>query len=205
MRPISNTYTILASTANGVCLSQTPLSAGSLTIAGGLAFGGSVILATPQHVSISCAGADSGRSFVVAGTEFNGAALTETIAGSAAGITSGTKNFKTITSVTVDAATAGAVTVGILGTLETPWIPLNHYQNPFGYSYSVDVGTATFSVEGTLTDVQDSAATVVPFTVEASGSIDVSSSKTAVVRAVRVKVTAFTSGAITFIVMQAGA
>jgi len=46
--------------------------------------------------------------------------------------------------------------------------------------------------------------TPVAFTVEASGSNDVTSNKTAVCFAVRVKVTAFTSGDIVFLVMQPG-
>ena len=204
MRPTSKTYTIIAADADGICQSQTPLAAGALTINGALSSGGTVTLDTAQHVSVDCAGADSGRTFTVTGTDWLGAALTEDIAGAATGQTKGTKNFKTITSVTVDAATAGAITIGILGELETPWIPLDHYVNPFQYTYSVNIGTATFTVEGTLSDIQDSSVTPVTFTVEASGSSDVTSNKTAICRAIRCKVTAYTSGNLEFLVMQPG-
>lgn len=204
MRPTSKTYVIIASDDNGVCASQTPEAAGALTINGELASGGTVTLATAQHVSVDCAGADSGRTFTVTGTDWLGNAQTETIAGSAAGQTKGTKNFQTITSVTVDDATDGAVTVGILGELETPWIPLDHHKNPFQYTYSVNIGTATFTVEGTLSNIQDSSVTPVTFTVEASGSSDVTSNKTAICRAIRCKVTAYTSGNLEFLVMQPG-
>jgi len=203
MRPIVNTYTVIASSSAGVCASQTPSGAGELTLDGSLISGGILTLATPQHISVSCAGSDAAKTFTVTGTDFIGAALSETIAGSAGSITNGTKNFKTVTSVTVSAATAGAVTVGVLGVLETPWIPLNVQVTPFSYSYQVDIGTATFTVEGTLDNTQDNSIPT-PFTVQSSGSADVTGSATAPVMAVRVKITAFTSGAITFRVLQAG-
>lgn len=204
MRPIVNTYTVIASSSAGVCASQTPAGAGELTLDGSLISGGILTLATPQHISVSCAGSDAAKTFTVTGTDFIGAALSETIAGSAGSITNGTKNFKTVTSVTVSAATAGAVTVGVLGVLETPWIPLNVQITPFSYSYQVDIGTATFTVEGTLDNTQDNSITPTPFTVQSSGSADVTGAATAPVMAVRVKVTAFTSGTITFRVLQAG-
>jgi len=204
MRPIVNTYTVIASSSAGVCASQTPSGAGALTLDGSLISDGMLTLSTPQHISVSCAGSDAAKTFTVTGTDFTGAALSENIAGSAGSITNGTKNFKTVTSVTVSAATAGAVTVGVLGVLETPWIPLNFQVTPFNYSYQVDIGTATFTVEGTLDNTQDSSLTPTPFTVQSSGSADVTGSATAPVTAVRVKVTAFTSGTITFRVLQAG-
>jgi len=190
--------------ADGICASQTPLAAGALTINGALAASGTVTLATAQHVSVYCAGADSARSFIVTGTDWLGNALTETIAGAATNTTSGTKNFKTITSITVDAATAGEVTVGVLGVLETPWLPLNTYAQPFNYSYFVDIGVATYTLEGTLDNVQDSTVTPVAFTVQSSATGDSVGSSTVPVRAVRVKVTSYTSGTIVFKIMQAG-
>lgn len=204
MRPISNVYTIQAADPDGLAKTQTPAGAGALTLDGDLISGGVLTLSTAQHMSVTCAGSDAARTFTFTGTDTYGNALTEDIAGSAGTITKGAKNFKTVTSVTVDDATAGAVTIGVLGELETPWIPLDHYKNPFQYTYSVDIGTATFSVEGTLSDIQDSSITPVTFTVEASGSADVTSNKTAILRAIRLDITAFTSGAITFIVMQPG-
>ena len=200
MRPTTNTYTVTATDADGICQSQTPLAAGAMTINGALLAG----IPTGQHVTVTCAGADSDKTFIITGLNENGNLQSETIAGAGTGTTTGTKNFKIVTSVVASAATAGAITVGFVQTFETPWIPLDHYVNPFNYSYSVDVGAATFLVEGTLSDIQDSSVTAVPFTVEASGTIDVSNSKTAVARAIRLKVTSYTSGTITFLVMQSG-
>jgi len=199
MRLISNTYSLTATDADGIAQSQTPTGAGNLTLNGVLVSGGSVTFTTAQHVTITCAGADSGRTFTVTGTDWKGNALTENIAGSASSVTVGVQNFLTVTSIAVDAATAGAVTAGVDGTAETPWIPLDHYQTPFNYGYHVDIGTATFTVEGTLDLDSPSAVTV-----QASGSTDVFAASTIPVRAVRLKVTAFTSGNIVFRVLQAG-
>jgi len=204
MKPKSKTYVVTATDADGIALSQTPLGAGALTLNGTLISGGVLTLSIGQHVSVTCAGSDAARTFTFTGTDNFGNALTEALAGSATSTTNGTKNFKTVTSVTVDAATAGAVTIGVLGVLETPWIPLDRDKNPFNYTYQVDVGTATFTVEATADSVQDSSITPLPFTVQASGSSDVAAASTIPANAVRVKVTAFTTGDIVFKVLQAG-
>lgn len=203
MKVTSNTYSLVATDADGIATSQSPSGSGNLTLDGVLASSGVVTFTTAQHVTITCAGADSGRTFTVTGTDSFGNALVESIAGSASSVTVGTKNFKTVTSIAVDAATAGAVTAGVNGTAETPWIPMDTHKTPFNYAYHVDIGTATFTVEGTLDNAQETAnpATI---TVQASGSIDVSAASTIPVNAVRLKVTAFTTGNIVFKVLQAG-
>ena len=204
MRPKSKTYVITATDADGIAQSQTPTGAGALTLNGILISGGILTLSVGQHVSVTCAGSDAARTFTFTGTDNFGNALTESLAGSAASVTNGTKNFKTVTSVTVDAATAGAVTIGVLGVLETPWIPLDHYQTPFSVTFHVDIGTATFSVQGTLDDVQDNTITPSAYTVQASGTSDVVGAITSPTKAVRLSITAFTTGDIVFKVMQAG-
>lgn len=203
MRPILNTYSPIAQDTDGICASQTPTGAGNLTINGALASGGTVTLTLAQHVSVSCAGADSGRTFTITGTDWLGYALTESIAGSSASITVGTQNFKTITQVAVDAATAGAITVGVEGSFETPWIPLNHYANPFQYTYSVDVGTATYQVESTIDDTTDPNSASIAI-IESSRSTDVTGNSTVPCIAIRLNITAFTSGGVIFRVLQAG-
>jgi hypothetical protein len=187
-------------------LSQTPLAAGNLTIAGALASGGIVTIPTAQHVTIDCAGSDAARSFIVNGTDDADNILTETLAGSSASTTTSTKNFKTITSISVDDATAGAVTAGIVSTFETRWFPINHHISPVSYAYQVVIGTATFTVEGTLDNVFDNSITPVVTTtpVQASGSSSVSGVSIIPVVAIRVKVTAYTSGTITLRLLQAG-
>jgi len=205
-QPISNIYSMVAADADGVCLSQTPNAGGvqSLTIAGALASSGSVTLSTAQKGSIT-GGAESGRTFTFVGTDINGRSLTEEVTGPNSNTVYTTGNFLTITSVTVDDDTAGAITIGIDDATESNWIPLDRFISPFEYSYSVDIGTATFAVESTIDNIQDESITPSVFAVvEASGSSDAAGSSTSPVTAIRLKVTAFTTGDITFKVLQSG-
>jgi len=208
-QPISKTYTMVAADANGVCLSQTPAAGASvlqsLTIAGALASGGSVTLDAAQKGSITGGSNESGRTFTFIGTDINGRSLSEEVTGPNATVVYTTGNFLTITGVTVDGDTAGAITIGIDDAMESNWIPLNTFISPFEYSYSVDIGTATFVVESTIDNIQDASITPAVFAdVAASGSSDVTGSSTAPVTAIRLKVTAFTTGDIAFKVLQSG-
>jgi len=204
MRPISNTYTVTDTDADGLCESQTPQAGGALTLNGVLIADGVFSIPTGQHITITSDGADTGRTFTVTGTDTSGNAITEAITGPGTGTVTSAKNFKTVTSVSVDDATAGAITVGVVATLETPWYPLNYHQHPFVYSYQVVIGTATFTLEGTLDNIQDDSITPVAFTVLASGTASAAGSSTVPARAMRLKLTAFTSGDITVKMLQSG-
>jgi hypothetical protein len=103
-----------AADADGVCQSQTPAAGGqqNLTINGALSSGGVATFASARLITIASAANDSARTFTVTGTDVNGVAQTERIAGPATTVT-GTLYFRTVTQVTVDANTAGAITVGM--------------------------------------------------------------------------------------------
>jgi len=103
-----------AADADGVCQSQTPGAGGeqNLTINGALSSGGVATFVAARLITIASASDDSGRTFTITGTDVNGNAQTETIAGPATTVT-GTLYFRTVTQVTVDDDTAGAITVGM--------------------------------------------------------------------------------------------
>ena len=103
-----------AADTDGVCQSQTPAAGGvqDLTINGALSSGGIATFTTARFITITSASDDSGRTFTVIGTDVNGNAQTETIEGPATTVT-GTLYFRTVTQVTVDDDTAGAITVGM--------------------------------------------------------------------------------------------
>jgi len=103
-----------AADADGVCQSQTPAAGGeqNLTINGALSSGGVATFIAARLITIASASDDSGRTFTITGTDVNGDAQTETIAGPATTVT-GTLYFRTVTQVTVDDNTAGAITVGM--------------------------------------------------------------------------------------------
>ena len=103
-----------AADVDGVCQSQTPAAGGeqALTINGALSSGGVATFVAARLITIASASDDSGRTFTVTGTDVNGNAQSETIAGPATTVT-GTLYFRTVTEVLVDENTAGAITVGM--------------------------------------------------------------------------------------------
>lgn len=120
--------------------SVTPTGAGALTLANtkpglnGIGY----------QVTVTCAGSDAGRTFTVVGVGMDGNSLTEDISGADAGSTTGSSYFAEITSITVDDATAGAVTIGYGGNLALP-------KTRVKYVYFVSSGTA-----GTVTITRQS-------------------------------------------------
>jgi len=104
-----------AANADGICESQTPASGGAqdLTIDGAQTSGGVATFTAARFVTITSAGTDDGRTFTVTGTDVNGNAQTETITGPDTATVTGTLYFRTVTTVSVDDDTAGAITVGM--------------------------------------------------------------------------------------------
>jgi len=75
---------------------------------------------TGYKILFTCAGADAGRTFTITGIKvgnLTGAATTETVSGSNAGTTSSTNFYTRIESISIDAASAGAVSIGTTGSL----------------------------------------------------------------------------------------
>jgi hypothetical protein len=104
-----------AADADGVCQSQTPAAGGSqnLTINGAQASGGVASFTAARFITITSAADETARTFVVTGTDVNGDAQTESITGADTAAATGTKYFRTVTQVSVDDDTAGAITVGM--------------------------------------------------------------------------------------------
>ena len=104
-----------AANTDGVCESQTPAGGGAqdLTIDGAQASGGVATFTAARLITIASTGADDGRTFTVTGTDVNGNAQTETITGPDTGTVTGTLYFRTVTTVSVDDDTAGAIIVGM--------------------------------------------------------------------------------------------
>jgi hypothetical protein len=108
----------LASTANSICLSQTPGAAGDLTLNGGIVTGGVAVLTTAQRILFTPAGAEATNSTIwtVYGTDWNGNSVSETINGvNNPSTAQSLYDYKTVTEIAVNKAQAGAVTVGTNG------------------------------------------------------------------------------------------
>jgi len=104
-----------AANTDGVCESQTPAGGGAqdLTIDGAQTSGGVATFTAARLITIASTGADDGRTFTVTGTDVNGNAQTETITGPDTATVTGTLYFRTVTTVSVDDDTAGAIIVGM--------------------------------------------------------------------------------------------
>ena len=146
-----------AADADGICQSQTPSGAGELTINGALASGGVATLGSGKNqrqVLITAVGDESGRTFTVTGTNWDGVTISETITGPNASTAASVLSYQTVTSVEVDAATADAITVGTNGIGDSPLIPMNLRQTPFNASVGIVAdGTIDYTVRHTFDDV----------------------------------------------------
>lgn len=126
------TFTMAAADADGIAESQTPAAGGvqSLTLTSS-----TVTLDVARHVSVTSAADETSRTFTVTGTDRNGITISEAITGLDTDEAKGTKNFLTVTSVTTDDDTAGAITVGTADELETAWVPANRYGGDFNIGF----------------------------------------------------------------------
>ena len=114
----TNTYeSFKAVNKDGVAAAADVADGGILTLTG--ATGGVVTHAVAQMVTIHSAGNDSEISFIVVGTDAEGADLTEEVVGSNAGTATSAGSFKTIKSITAKGDPVGKVSVGDGTTKET--------------------------------------------------------------------------------------
>jgi hypothetical protein len=193
---------------NGISVSQTPAGAGNLSITGVLASGGVATLNHGHLLTVTCAGNDAGRTFTVTGTDYRGAAISEAISGADIAATVGALYFKTVTQIAVDAATAGAIIVGVDGKSVSNWYLLDRNVKPFNVGFGCDVtGTLTYSVQHTFEDLQVadiSAVNVFTHGDVAAETTDQDGNYAYPCTAMRVIITAFTSGTLTLRAIQAG-
>lgn len=158
-RPVVTSVTLAAAVANGYCLSQTPGAAGALTLNGSLVTGGVGVPDAPRRVLVSSAGNDAARVFTITGTarsEQGGVTIVEAVTGvTSTNSVYTNQDFATVTSVLVDAATAGAITVGTNGVGSGPWVVWDGYVSPLnvGFNGKVLSGSPTWQVEQTNDDV----------------------------------------------------
>jgi len=150
MRPIQITTTSFPSAdGNYLATSQTPLAAGFLTLVAST-------ITPPRFVTITSAGDETARTFTIVGVGTNNDNQTETVTGANAGVATSTKTFSFVTSIFVDAATAGAVEAGVTQSGYSQWIPLDIYNPNQVTTISATVsGTVNYSIEYTNEDPFD--------------------------------------------------
>lgn len=172
------TLQLATATSNGISLSQTPAAGGALTITGSLASGGVATMDVARRVQVTSTGSDAVRVFTITGTNRSGVPQTSTVTGVVSGTPVNTAlDFLTVTGVSVDAAAAGAITVGTSGTGSSPWVQDNFLIASWNLAVGVSIvsGVVTYTVEHTYDDPNDvgTSLTVMPeqFSMEAASYI----------------------------------
>lgn len=110
-----------------------------------------------RQVVITSAADDSGRVFLVEGTDEKGNFRSEAVAGANSGAVSTVQAFTTVTAVIPDAGTAGAVEIGTGDIISSNWLPLDYLVTDFQVALGLSVGgaTADLTVELTLSNILD--------------------------------------------------
>jgi hypothetical protein len=135
MRPKRVLYTPVTQAVNNIAQAQTPAGAGALTLNGALCSGGVFTQVRKRSlayiIGIQSGANLSARTFTVTGTDADGNAQTENLAGPNIGTTVSTKFWLTISSITIDGVAAGALQVGTQNTVlsaVSQSFPQNEYE-----------------------------------------------------------------------------
>lgn len=172
---------------------------------------GAVVFSTPQHVAVYAPGDENTETVTISGTDRNGDAVTDTITGVNANTVAGDVNFATVDKVEIDGA-ATSLEVGVDGTCNSNWFVID-YKNPdfnVGFGCAISSGGAmTYGVQHTFDDVLSSDVTetgAVTFNHETVSGKTVSADGdyTNPPNAVRLAVTAHTSGSVKMSLYQVG-
>ena len=190
MQPITvSVGPLAAASANNIALSQTVSGAANGVINGSLASGGVATLDQPRRVLITNAGNDSGITFTVYGTWFNGQIISETVQGTNGSTVATTLDFATVTRIATSGSTsASGITVGTNTVAGSRWVRLDSWANPAVNLQTEVSGTVNYTIQTTNEDPND------PFNpVALTGVTWFSSTDTAVVGATAAKQSSFTN------------
>lgn len=136
-------------------------------------YGSSVAtLDVARRVLITPAGNETGKTFTIVGTNSSGMPQTEVIAGTNAIAFFTNLDFKTVTSISISAAAAGAITVGTTTVASSDWIRLDEWADSTVAIQCTASGTVTYSVQQTLQDPNSTTNPVLPYAVTWLNSSD---------------------------------
>jgi hypothetical protein len=140
-------------TAGSVSASASP-GAGAIVINGTLASGGVATLGAAQNVTLVSGGNDTGITFTVIGTDADGAALSETLAGASGGTATTAGYFKTITSSTHTGSVATTLSAGNAVTSVSPTFKFYRQVSPARIAVGISLvsGTSTYTMQDNFTN-----------------------------------------------------
>lgn len=202
----TTTCTPTAVDADGVCASQSP-GAGAVLINGALATAGVATFGAAQLVRLTSAADTSGITFKFVGTDADGNAQSQTVAGTNASNSDTTLFFKTITGITPSGAVTGAIVVGNLITSVSPTLRVDTGINPVNIALVAELvsGTSTFDINVTYGDNNDYPSLWSDHASITAKSATTYGSQTIPVAGFRIKCTASSSGVVRLRAVQAGA
>jgi len=145
------------------------------TLASTTIYGTPVItMDTPRRVLFTAVGNESGNTFTLVGTDYNGTAITEIFTGPNATAAYTNMDFKTVTSISISGAAAGAITVGTTTVASSMWVRLDEFSvGQVGIQATV-TGTVVYSLQQSLQDPNSPFAPVAPYQVTWLNSADAS-------------------------------
>lgn len=171
MRPITVTVGPLATASvNNIALSQTPTTA--FTLNGSTVVNGVAVLDVARRVLFTPAGNEFANFFTITGTDVAGNTITDVVAGGNATATYSAMDFKTVTSITLASAAAGAITVGTNGVASSAWVRLDGWAFPQVSIQCTVSGTVNYTVQQTLDDPNSPTNPVSPYLVTWVNSFD---------------------------------
>lgn len=133
----------VAADADGLVASVSPAAGGYLTLL-------TNDLDVPRNVTVTSTANDTARTFTVTGKDVHGQDVVEEIAGANAAAAAGKKAFSSISSIAVDAATAGSITVGWGNVLGLP-VFVDKTSDVQRFEDGVEVATGTLTAADTDT------------------------------------------------------
>lgn len=147
MRPVVLTKSLVAASANNICLVQAGTAGVALLLNGATAG----VLDSQRRVLITSSADDSLVTFTVKGTDDNGNQVISAFLGSNGATAASPLDFKTVTSIVPSKATTGTVTIGTNTTGSTPWVAFDYHVTPpqLGLAYTLVSGAQTSSIEYT--------------------------------------------------------
>lgn len=165
--PTRLTLSLVAAVSNGIAQSQTPGSAGALTLNGSLVAAGPTLINGTKYsnyalmdvarrISVASTGTDTTVIFTITGFNRDIQPISQTVTGVISGTpVATTLDFLYVTSITTSAGTAGAITVGTNTTGSTAWVQHSVECNNWSLAEAVNIvsGSVTYTVEHTYDDV----------------------------------------------------
>jgi len=174
---------------------------------------GYVSFSTPQHVAQYSAGNDTGDTYTVYGEDRYGNEVTDAITGASAGTsTTQDQNFSWVDRIASSGTSAGAVESGVDGLCESGWLLLNYRGPDFNVGIGCDISSGaslTYAMQHTFSNIlasgfaENDAVVLTHDTITGqTGSSD--GNYTSPPAAVRLALTAHSSGSVNGRVIQAG-